>query len=187
MDEQSKKLLKDILTAFPSLSKWLAIPLIALGILFTLLYGNKGLPLFIVGLVYGLLPILRIGKPNKTVIYPALLAGAAAVFIGAITFYVAVAPNPGELFDSAYFALIGLSLALFIAGVADFSLHVSQLSIEDRISKLDQRLQEEHKLDKQESATDQEKRQAEEEHARAEQTRQIIDIVDKKLLEIRGG
>jgi hypothetical protein len=122
MDEDSKKLLKGILTAFPPLSIWLAIPLIPLGIIFTLLYGDKGIPLFVVGLVYALLPILPIGKPNKTVIFPALLAGAAAVFIGAVAFYIAVAPNPGEPLDSAYFALIGLSLALFLAGVGDFSL-----------------------------------------------------------------
>jgi hypothetical protein len=64
---------------------------------------------------------------------------------------------------------------------------------------LDQKLQEEHKLDKQELTRNEEKRQIEEKQARAEQTKQIAEekqareeqtkqiakIIDQKLDEIR--
>jgi hypothetical protein len=191
MDEESKKLVREIMNAFPSLSVYLAFPLIPLGLIFTLAYGNKGLPLFALGLVYLLLPILPRGKMNKTILHPTLLAGAAAVFIASIAYYIAVGPTPGDLESSGYYSLIGLSLALFLAGIADFSLYTSRISIENRISTMDLRLQDEAKHHGEiEAATerrlnDLERRQAEDRQRYEERTNAIIEHIGKELERIR--
>jgi len=113
-----------------------------LGALYTLVYGTKALLLFAVGLAYLFLPLLPRTRVNKGVLYPVLIAGASAVFIGAIAFYVAVAPNPGTLESAGYYSLVGTSLALFLAGIADFSLQSTRAAIENRINKLDMSLRE---------------------------------------------
>lgn len=156
LELDSKQLVRDVLSAFLDVSKYAGLPLMLLGALYALVDGTKGLPLFAVGLAYLFLPLLPRTRLNKGVLYPVLIAGASAVFVGAMAFYFAVAPNPGSLESAGYYSLIGTSLALFLAGIADLSLQSTRVAIENRINKLDVGLRE-------------------------EQTARVVDAVSKEL------
>ena len=140
------ELIKDVLNAFPSISKYIGPTLALLGIVLMLANGVKGVPLFILGLLYSFLPILQRKRIEKKVLYPTLLAGAVATLTAAIAYYVAIAPLPSGLEASGYYSLVGLSLALFLAAVADISILTSRKVIEDRVFEMRHQLLDEAEL-----------------------------------------
>lgn len=145
MDEDSKKLLSEYLNAFPNAALVVAPAAIFVGFIYAIVYGDKGLPLFGLGIVYAMLRIFPRGKYNSESFYPILGSLSLSVFIAAILYYVAVAPSPSNLEASGYYALVGLSLALFLASIADLTLYMNRLSVQNRVEAAEKRLEEQIK------------------------------------------
>jgi hypothetical protein len=142
LDEESKKELLDTWNAFANLSIFTAPGIIPLSLVFLIVAGNKGLPLWVIGWSFVALSFSTRRERATGLLYPGLLAAGMTVLIITVGFYYAVAPNPGELESSGYYSLVALSAALFLAGLTDLSIQRTHKETMARMDKMDMRLQE---------------------------------------------